>query len=178
MIYMFLENGFEETEAIATLDMILRADIEIKTVGNKPLVTGTHGIKIAPDLDYSEITKEGLKGIILPGGLPGTTNLANNETVNEYINYCYNNNLLLAAICAAPSILGKAGFLKNKNAVCYPSFENELKGANIIDEKSVADGNIITAKAMGASFEFGKKIITYLKSLDEAERIIESIYAW
>ncbi len=177
MVYMFLENGFEETEAIATLDMILRAGIEIKTVGKEAFVTGTHNIKIAPDLSYDEISFENLEGIILPGGMPGTTNLEQNSKVCEYINYCIKNGLLLAAICAAPSILGKAGALKNKRAVCYPSFEKYLEGAQVVDMKAVTDGNVITAKAMGASFEFGFQIISYLKSKEEAERVIGSIYA-
>jgi len=177
MIYMFLENGFEETEAIATLDMIIRAGIEIKTVGKKPLVCGTHGIKIEPDLDYSEITKDGLSGVILPGGLPGTTNLDENPIVSDFIKYCFDNNLLLAAICAAPSVYGKRGYLNGKKAVCYPSFEEHLKGAEVCDTKAVADGNVITAKAMGASFEFGKEIIAYLKSADEAKKVMDSIYA-
>lgn len=177
MIYMFLEDGFEETEAIATLDMIIRAEIDIKTVGKKPFVTGAHGICIAPDLTCDEITKDGLSGIILPGGLPGTTNLEANPVVQEYAAYCYENGLMLAAICAAPSVFGKAGYLENKKAVCYPSFEEYLKGAKVLDEKSVADGNVITAKAMGASFEFGKNIIEYLKSKEAAERVMNSIYA-
>ena len=177
MIYMFLENGFEETEAIATLDMIIRAEIDIKTVGKKPFVSGAHGINIEPDLDYSEITKENLTGIILPGGLPGTTNLENNPIVIEYMNYCHDNGLLLAAICAAPSVFGKAGFLEGKKAVCYPSFEKFLTGAEVCDVKSVADGNVITAKAMGASFEFGKNIIEYIKSKEIAEGVMNSIYA-
>ncbi len=177
MIYMFLEDGFEETEAIATLDMIIRAGIEIKTVGKKPFVTGTHGIKITPDIEHCEIKKDNLKGIILPGGMPGTTNLYENKAVVEYVQYCFENSLMLAAICAAPSIFGKLGYLNGKKAVCYPSFENELKGAEISEDKSVADGNIITAKAMGASFEFAYNIISYLKSEEAADEVIKSIYA-
>ncbi len=177
MIYMFLEDGFEETEAIATLDMIIRAGIEIKTVGKKPFVTGTHGIKIMPDMEHSEITKENLCGVILPGGMPGTTNLYKNKIVTEYIKYCFENSLMLAAICAAPSLFGKLGFLKGKKAICYPSFEDSLEGAYLTDGKSVTDDNIITAKAMGASFEFGYNIISYLKSKEVADEVVESIYA-
>lgn len=178
MIYMFLENGFEETEAIATLDLILRAGIEIKTVGKTDMVEGSHGIGIRTDLTYDKITKENLAGIILPGGLPGTTNLEANETVKEYIMYCFENKLLLAAICAAPSIFGKLGLLSGKKAVAYPSFQNELKEAIVCDnELAVADNNIITGKAMGGSLEFGKKIISYLVSEEKAKEIMDSIYA-
>lgn len=178
MVYMFLENGFEETEAIATLDLILRAGIEIKTVGKTDIVEGSHGIKISVDLTYEKISKDNLLGIILPGGLPGTTNLEANETVKEYIMYCYENKLLLAAICAAPSIFGKIGMLSGKKAVAYPSFQKELKGAIICDnELAVSDDNFITGKAMGGSLEFGKKIISYLSSEEKAKEIMDSIYA-
>lgn len=177
MIYLFLEEGFEETEAIGTLDFVIRAGIDIKTVAANKTVCGTHGISVIADLTFNEITKESLEGIVLPGGLPGTTNLENNPIVMEYVEYCYENNLMLAAICAAPSIPGHLGFLECKEAVCYPSFETELKGAKISSEKSVVSGNIITGMAMGAVFEFGYNIVKYLKDRETADSVYESIYA-
>ena len=177
MIYLFLEEGFEETEAIGTLDYVIRAGIDIKTVSGGKTECGTHGIKIVSDLTYDEISKENLDGVILPGGLPGTTNLENNPVVMEYVKYCYENKLMIAAICAAPSIPGHLGYLSGKKAVCYPSFEPELKGAEISQDKAVASDNIITGMAMGAVFEFGYKIVEYLKGKDAAQNVYESIYA-
>lgn len=177
MIYLFLEEGFEETEAIGTLDYILRAGIKIKTVSANGQVCGTHGIKILSDLTYDEITKENLKGVILPGGLPGTTNLEKNAVVIDYVKHCYENKLMIAAICAAPSIPGHLGYLEGKEAVCYPSFEPELKGASISNKKAVASDNLITGMAMGAIFDFGYKIVEYLKDEETAREVFESIYA-
>ena len=176
MIYLFLEEGFEETEAIATLDFIIRGGIDIKTVASKEYVTGTHNITVKADLRYEDITTDNLEGVILPGGVPGTTNLGKNPKVIEYLKYCYDNSLMIAAICAAPSVPGKLGFLKGKKATCYPSFEEYLEGAEVSSEKVVADGNIITGKAMGAAIPFGYKIVEYLKDKETADEVSESIY--
>ncbi len=163
MIYLFLANGFEECEALVPLDILRRANIEVKTVGiGSNTITGSHGITVNCDTINKELSLQNLKGIILPGGLPGATNLEADKTVQNTIDYCIDNNLLISAICAAPQILGHKGLLKGKNAVCYPGFEKELLGANIIDQKVVKDGNIITAWGAGAAFEFGFKILESL----------------
>ena len=163
MIYLFLANGFEECEALVPLDILRRANIEVKTVGiGSNTITGSHGITVYCDTINKNLSLQNLKGIILPGGLPGATNLEADKTVQNTIDYCIDNNLLISAICAAPQILGHKGLLKGKNAVCYPGFEKELLGANIIDQKVVKDGNIITAWGAGAAFEFGFKILESL----------------
>lgn len=167
MIYMFLAEGFEEIEALATLDVMRRAGINIKTVGvTGKYVTGSHNITVESDLDLNEITTEDLKGVILPGGLPGTTNLEKCPKVIEYVMYSANNKKLVAAICAAPSVLGHLNLLEGKNATCFPGFETELLGANATGDYVVCDGNFITGRGAGAAVDFGLEIVKYFKGAD------------
>ncbi|MBR6533744.1 MAG: DJ-1/PfpI family protein [Clostridia bacterium] len=176
MIYIFLANGFEETEALVPLDILRRAKIEVKTVGiGGNTIVGSHGISVNCDTVNKDLSFVNLDGIILPGGLPGATNLEADKTVQEAIDYCSQNNLLISAICAAPQILGHKGLLNGKNAVCFPGFEKELKGAKICDQKVVRDGNIITAWGAGAAFEFGFEILGYLTDTETAEKMQESM---
>jgi len=177
MLYMFLENGFEETEALATLDFIRRGGIEIRLVSEFEVVCGSHGIKVLRDISFEEAAFDGLLGVILPGGQPGSDNLKKNEKVKKYLEYCYENNLLICAICAAPYILGELGYLKGLKATSYPDYQVALTGAEISDKKAVRDKNIITAKGMGASFDFGYEIVKYLKDEELAKNIKESIFA-
>lgn len=177
MIYAFLAKGFEEVEAIAAIDVIRRAEIEIATVGiGSKIVCGSHNIPVFCDMDESEINlADDIDGILLPGGMPGTVNLEKNETVNKFIDYCFMNNKLICAICAAPSILGHKGILKNKNAVCFPGFEEELGGAVISDEYVVTDNNIITAKGMGSAIKFGLEIVKKFRSGDFVNKLKSSL---
>lgn len=177
MIYLFLAEGFEETEALTTLDLLRRADIEIKTVGiNSDNIVGSHGICIKSDLQLSDINKKECTGVILPGGMPGTTNLLANETVKEFTLYSYNQGSPVCAICAAPLILGSLGILEGKKAVCYPGFENKLTGAEITNVKAVTSDNVITAKAAGAVCEFAYEIIKYVKDDYTASNVLNNIY--
>ena len=171
MLYMFFAEGFEEVEAIAALDVIRRAGIEIKSVGiGDKVVKGSHNIEIVCDKTDKEISPdESLSGVILPGGMPGTTNLMNNQTVDTFIDYCVENGLLLSAICAAPMILGKKGLLKGYKAICFPGFENELIGATISDKFVCVDNNIITAKGMGSAVNF--EIVRYFLGSEKAEAL-------
>ncbi len=172
MLYMFLAEGFEETEAIASLDVIRRAGIEIKTVGvSGREVCGSHGVKVLADIEMSEVSFENMQGVILPGGMPGTTNLQNDEEVKKCVLYCAENNLLIAAICAAPMVLGGLGLLKGKNAVCYPGFEQYLDGAKLCTDGAVSDGNIVTGKGAGASMLFGAKIVDFFMP-DKGEEVL------
>jgi len=177
MIYMFLANGFEETEAIATADVLLRAGLEFKTVGiGCDVITGTHGIKIECDLcDCRVSTDDDISAIILPGGMPGTTNLKNSMVVTSFLDFASQNNILICAICAAPSIIGSMGFLNGKKAVCYPGFEGELKGAILQNESVCKDGNYITAKGAGVAIDFGLEIVKALDSEEKAISIRESM---
>lgn len=162
MLYLLLAEGFEETEAVAPLDIIRRAEIPIKTagVGGRP-VTGTHGIEITADCTVDEINADGLDGIILPGGMPGTLNLQKDGRVIELLKLCEREHKLIAAICAAPMILGELGMLDGRAAVCFPGFEDSLEGAVVSDESVVRDDNFITAKGAGAALLFGAEIVDY-----------------
>lgn len=169
MIYIFLAEGFEECEALAPIDILRRANIDIKTVGiGSKTVKGSHNIPIVCDLEEFEINEDGLEGIILPGGMPGTLNLEKNETVQKFIDIANQKELIIGAICAAPSILGHKGILKGKNATCFTGFEKDLYGANITNSPAVRDGNIITAYGAGAAFEFGFLILEALKGQEKS----------
>lgn len=173
MLYMFLAEGFEETEAIGCLDVIRRAGLEIKTVSiAEKTVTGSHGVGINADILKAEIDFDNMEGIILPGGMPGTTNLQNDETVQNAISICMEKGLLLAAICAAPMVIGERDVLEGKSAVCYPGFEKYLKGADVKSDLCVSDGNVITARGAGASMLFGAAIVDYFKA-GEGRKILD-----
>ena len=175
MLYMFLADGFEETEAIGSLDVIRRAGLLIKTVSiDKEFVKGSHNVTVKADILKNEVNFEDMEGIILPGGLPGTTNLQNDETVQAAIKYCEENNLLLAAICAAPMVLGEAGVLEGKVAVCYPGFEEHLRGADISKEPCTVSKNVICAKGAGVSMVFGAEIVDYFKK-GEGRKILDAM---
>ncbi len=176
MLYMYFAPGFEETEAIASLDVIRRAGIEIRSVGvGSKQITGSHKIIVVCDMDTEEATFTGLDGIVLPGGMPGTINLDESERVNEAIEFCSANGKLLSVICAAPMILGKRGLLSGKSAVCYPGFEKYLEGANVPDKYVVTDGNVITARGMGSAVEFGLAIAAYFKGKDAADKLRDTL---
>ncbi len=173
MFYMFLADGFEEVEAIAALDVIRRAKIDIKTVSvSGRNAVGSHGVSVVCDLSKNDIfVSDDVEGIILPGGMPGTINLQNDETVNNFIDFCNNNNRILCAICAAPMILGEKGLLKGKEAICFPGFEDKLIGAKISDKFVCTDGNIITAKGMGSAVKFGLAVVSVVKGAKFAREL-------
>lgn len=173
MLCLFLASGFEETEALVTLDILRRAQLETATVGvGGRIVTGAHGIPVTADVMDSEVVPdEALKGIVLPGGMPGTLNLEKSETVQSFIDYTAERGGLLAAICAAPSILGHKGLLRGKKAVCFPGFEEQLEGAEVLDQPVCRDGNIITGWGAGGVFHFGLEIVKYYLGAETAERL-------
>lgn len=173
MIYLFLAEGFEEIEALTPIDILRRAGLEIKTVavGTSKTVKGSHGIEVVADVLESELGNDVPEVIILPGGMPGTTNLEESETVINTLMSAIINESLVCAICAAPSILGIMGYLKNKKATCYPGFEQYLDGANFTDERVVRDGNIITAKGMGCAHEFALCIVETLCGKEKADEV-------
>lgn len=177
MIYVFLAQGFEETEAIATIDILRRANLEVSTVGiGSEIVEGVHGIGVACDLtDLRATTDDDIDAIVLPGGMPGTSNLEESPTVQEFIDFAYRNNILICAICAAPSILGHKNILKDKHATCFPGYESDLYGAIISEDYVCQDGNIITGKGVGATMEFALKIVEYFEGPDTAKSIREKM---
>lgn len=177
MIYIYLADGFEETEALTPADILRRAGIKTALVGvGSDIITGSHGISVICDMtDEDVIFGDNIEAVFLPGGMPGTLNLEKSEAVQKAIDYAAENDKLLCAICAAPSILGHKGLLKGKNAICFPGFEDELEGATISDDFVCLDGNIITAKGMGSATEFGLRIVEYFKGKETAEKIRASL---
>lgn len=181
MIYTFLADGFEEVEALTPVDYIRRAGITVVTVGvTGKTVTGAHNIPVVCDISINDVKMDSdVEGIILPGGMPGTINLEKSEKVQKAIDFCIENDKMVAAICAAPSILGHKNLLQGKKAVCFPGFETELTGAKISDRFAVTDGNIITAKGAGAASEFAFEIITYIcgrNKSDEIKTTVQTCY--
>lgn len=177
MFYCFLADGFEEIEALATIDILRRADIPVTTVGvDGDVICGAHDICVTADITIGdfEFTEDSL-GIILPGGMPGVKNLYSDITVREAVSYCASRDMYLCAICAAPSILGRMGVLLGKKATCYPGFEEELKGAEVTGEKVVVDGKIITAKGAGCALDFGFAIVEQVMSAADAKQIASSM---
>lgn len=173
MVYVFLAKGFEELEALAPVDVLRRAGVTVKTVGvTGKRVSGSHGISVNCDITVNEATFDELDGIILPGGLPGTTNLEADETVQRFIDYAAENGKIIGAICAAPMILGHKGLLQGKNAVCYTGFEKELTGAHVLDRPAVRDGNIVTGWGAGGAMDFA---LLYLAAISDNEELAKKI---
>lgn len=179
MVYMFLANGFEEIEALCPLDLLRRAGVEVTTVGiGAQTLCGSHGIKVDADIPEIMYRDSSPEMVILPGGMPGAENLDNSRIVDAAIRAAQKNGGFLCAICAAPMVLGKRGVLVGKRAVCFPGFEEYLEGACVSETETVVrDGNIITAKGMGAAFDFGTALIEALKGKDVACRIRASVFA-
>ncbi|MDR1222061.1 MAG: DJ-1/PfpI family protein [Tannerella sp.] len=161
---VFLATGFEELEATGTIDILRRGEIETVTVsvtGDKT-VTGVHGIPVIADKLFEEVDCTLYDALILPGGGPGSENLNKHEGLRKALVDAYENNRLLAAICASPRVFGSLGLLKGKKATCYPGIEPELTGATPVNEPTVTDHNIITGRGPGLVFNFGLEIIRYL----------------
>lgn len=178
MVYMFLANGFEEIEALCPLDLLRRAGVQIKTVGvGSKIICGAHAISVEADMVDSEFCDEKPDMIILPGGMPGTLNLDACDVVHKAIDNALVNNAYIAAICAAPSILGKRGLLCDKEAICYPGFEDSLKGAIVSSKRVVRDGKFITAAGMGVALEFGLELVKLLCGADKADGLKKSVLA-
>lgn len=176
MVYFFLADGFEEIEALCPLDLCRRAGIEAKTVSitEKKEVTGSHGITVKADLCADDRLSD-FDMIVLPGGMPGSTNLDESPLVEGCINYAIKNDRYIAAICAAPMVLGKRGLLKGKKAICFPGFENYLEGAEISKERVVLDGKVLTAAGMGVSHDFGLKMVEIFCGKDVADKLCGAV---
>lgn len=177
MIYVFLANGFEETEAIAPVDILRRSELDVVTVGiGEDVVVSSHGIAVIPDITEVEfVPTDDIDMIVLPGGMPGTLNLEKSRTVQDAIDFCIANDKYIAAICAAPSILGRKGLLDGKKATCFPGFEQFLVGAEYTGEGVVQDGKIITAKGAGVAIDFGLKLSEILTTEANAKKIRASL---
>ena len=181
MIYMFLANGFEEVEALAPLDLLRRAGCDVTTVGvgGGDTIVGAHGIAVGADIPDTMFRDSKPEMIILPGGMPGTKHLDASRTVEVALRTAANTDAYISAICAAPMVLGKRGYLEGKKAVCFPGFEEYLTGAILqpTGVKVVTDGKIITAVGMGAAVEFGLALVRVLKGDDAANALRSAILA-
>ena len=179
MVYLFLADGFEEIEALTPVDMLRRAGVEVVTVSinETEKVTGAHGITVIADVLVNDVQPADVDMVILPGGLPGVDNLRNCPKVIEFIDVADKKGAFIAAICAAPRIIGEKGLLKGKKVTCYPGFEQYLLGADCTADGCVRDGNIITAKGMGKSCEFARCLIEALKDKETADKIKNAVFA-
>ncbi|MEM7821638.1 MAG: DJ-1/PfpI family protein [Candidatus Aenigmatarchaeota archaeon] len=166
-VIVVLAEGFEEIEAITVVDVLRRAGIEVDMVGIVgTMVSGSHGIRVMADKRFGEIKTEGYDGIILPGGDPGYKNLAKTSKILEIIKKMYSEGKIVAAICAAPYVLAKAGILEGKKATIYPGMESELQYPR--GEKVVVDGNVITSQGPGTAMEFALAIVEKLVGKEKA----------
>lgn len=172
MVYVFLANGFEEIEALTPVDLLRRAGVPVQTVGvgGKEII-GSHQIPVIADIEESEVTLDGLAMVVLPGGLPGTPNLEQSEVVKNTVTACYNNGGYIAAICAAPSILGHMGLLQGKRATVSDGFKGEIPGAEYTGEYVTVDGKIITGRGPMASILFALQLVDVLADTETAERV-------
>lgn len=176
-VYIFLAEGFEEIEALTVVDMLRRAEVDIVTIsmtGNM-LVTGSHKITIVTEALFGNFDYSDADMLVLPGGMPGTKNLEEHQGLDELLKEFAAKQKQIAAICAAPRVMGNKGLLQGKNAICYPGNEEALLGAQLINKDVVVDGNIITSKGMGTAVDFSLAIIRKLKGEEEAIRIAAQI---
>ncbi|MBR5376663.1 MAG: DJ-1/PfpI family protein [Lachnospiraceae bacterium] len=177
-IAMFLADGFEEIEGLTSVDMCRRAGIEVVTfsIMDELLINGSHGIRLYADEMFSEGCSDDFDMLVLPGGGLGTQNLERHEGLAGELKKAFDAGKYIAAICAAPRVIGRMGFLKGKNATCYPGNEEHLEGAAYHPElKAVTDGKLITARGMGAAIEFADEIITALEGKEKAQSILDQI---
>ncbi len=185
MVYVLLADGFEEIEALTPVDLLRRAGVSVTVAGvTGKKVTGSHGIVVETEMTAEEAFEMLADGhepemIVLPGGMPGAKNLDESPVVEKFLTAAgeCKYNVYLAAICAAPMILGKRGLLQGKKAVCYPGFEEYLIGADVLDERCACawDGNIITGRAMGAATEFALTLVEALKGESTAKELRAAI---
>lgn len=178
MFTIFLADGFEPVEAIAPLDFLRRAGVETQTVALNPdrSAEGNRGVRVRADLSLDEFCPDdSLTGVLLPGGMPGAENLFRSAGVNAAVDFAAANGKVLAAICAAPFVLGQKGLLRGKRATCFPGFEDKLTGATVVDASVVTDGNVVTARGAGVSWQFAAAVTALLAGEETARRIMEQI---
>ena len=166
-IAIFLADGFEEIEGLTVVDIVRRAGIDIDTISinGRLEVNGSHGIQVKADKILADINKDEYTMLVLPGGKVGTENLEACDELIDMIGNFYGAGKYIAAICAAPMILGEKGLLSGKSAVCFPGFEENLKGADIGNSSTAVCENYITSKGAGTAYEFGAEIIDYISGI-------------
>ncbi len=176
MTVVLLANGFEEIEALTPIDVLRRAGLTVVSCGISGLqVRGSHGITVTADALPEDIDLGAVDMLILPGGMPGATNIDAHPFTDKIIDAVNKNGGRIAAICAAPLVLGKRGLLRGKKATCYPGFEDQLVGAEVRSSGVVTDGNITTAKGMGVALQFAKELVKLTLGKERADEISRSI---
>ncbi len=177
MTYVFFADGMEEIEALTPVDLLRRAGLTVITVGiGKRTVKGRSGIEVTADKSDAEITPDKtMQAVILPGGMPGAEHLDRSKKVEEVLFYAKENSVLIAAICAAPMILGHKGLLKGVRATCFPGFEKDLDGAVITPDSVCYDKGIVTAKGAGVALDFSLKITEILCGKDKSDEVRKAI---
>lgn len=177
MIYMLLGTGFEETEAIAPLDLLRRAGLDVATVGiNGKTIYGSHGIGIEADLELHQMDLTNLEMIVLPGGLRGVASIQASAPALDAVRFSWDNGKYVAAICAAPTILASLGITDGKKATCYPGCEAQMGTAQMVpNAAAVTDGRLITGTSAGCAVAFGLALITALKGQQAADAIAQQI---
>lgn len=175
IIAVHLAEGFEEIEAISIIDVLRRAEMDVLVVSvtGKIEVTGAHKITVTADKLFEDIDYSSVEMIVLPGGMPGATNLNKHAGLRSQILDFNKNGKPLGAICAAPLVFGQLGLLKEKNATCFPGFEKYLEGANITGAATETAGNIITGKGAGVAIQFALQIVENLKGKELANQLKE-----
>lgn len=176
-VSVLLADGFEEIEALTVVDLLRRAQIYVDTVSitDDYTVHGAHGINVQTEDSFDEVNFVEFDMIVLPGGMPGTTNLKEHEGVRRVVTDFVNEDKYVAAICAAPTVLADLGLLKGKRITCYPSVETEIQGAVITKLSATVDGNIITGRSAGGAIDFALKLIELLVGSAKAQEIAEAI---
>ena len=171
--YLFLATGFEEVEALTVVDLLRRGGVDCKTVSvsGDYDVTSSHNVTIRADLLFDEMDLTDGEMIILPGGIPGTPNLKAHTGLAKLIEQYRVDGKYLAAVCAAPTVYGEMGLLKERNATCYPGMEEGLVGANALTDNVVCDGQFITSRGMGTCIDFGLKLLALLTDDANAKTI-------
>ncbi|MBN1187341.1 MAG: DJ-1/PfpI family protein [Bacteroidales bacterium] len=179
-IFIHFAEGFEEVEALTPVDVLRRAGMEIKMISITGVldVKGAHGIIVHTDALFEEIDYDTGDMIILPGGMPGSSNLDNHENLKEQIIKYYEQGKYIAAICAAPMVFGHLGLLKGRRATCYPGFEEHLKRAYVTTEKVEVSENVITARGMGVAIDFSLKLVELLSGKEKAKELAEKMIVY
>lgn len=165
MVVVFFAEGFEEVEALATVDVLRRAKIDVKMIGiHERCVKGAHGISVEMDGGFEDIGSiDDVQCIVLPGGMPGSNNLKADTMVGKWLKTAEVNGKYVAAICAAPIVLGHFGIMEGKKFTCYPGFEKDLPNHSHVLEPVVTDDKLITARGVGVALDFGLEIVKHLK---------------
>ncbi len=176
MVYVLLGTGFEETEAIAPLDLLRRAGISVLTVGiDGKVIYGSHSIGIEADITLDEVNLCDVEMIVLPGGLGGVQSIGESEKAMDVIRFAHQNGKFVAAICAAPTILAQLGITNGLDAVCYPGCESKMGSAKMVTAPCVRSGKVITGTSAGCAIPFGLALVAALKGQAEADRIAKQI---